>query len=323
MLNENQHPANKSIMVSILGRPNVGKSSLVNYLLGFDLSIVTHKPQTTRNQFHCSFTVDRTEIVLVDTPGVHFSSLDINQRMNEQAKKGADGADINLLVLDLSAPIKDEFSKFTENFKANLERTWIVFNKLDLVPAPPGTLANIFEEIQKILPSAEKYFSISAKNGEGVHELIGAICDAAPMGSHLYPNGDVSNKPERFFVAEYIREQIFLFLGEELPYETAVTIDDFFDRRDRPVPGKDVNVNITATIHVNRPSQRAIVIGAKGQMIRDIGQNARVKIEAMLGTKIFLNLHVKVSPRWYKNHFILEEVGLPRPQEAMRAWRQK
>ena len=133
MLIENQHPHNKSIMACILGAPNVGKSSLVNCLVGMDLSIVTNKPQTTRNKFHCVFTVDRTEVILVDTPGLHKSNQEFNKRLNEQARDSLEGADVNLLLIDISREILAQFLEFKENIQEELGPTWIIFTKMDKV----------------------------------------------------------------------------------------------------------------------------------------------------------------------------------------------
>lgn len=322
MLIENQHPHNKSIMISVLGKPNVGKSSFINHLLGFDLTIVSNKPQTTRNHFHCAFTIDRTEVILVDTPGVHANNQELNKRMNGQAQMGAEGVDLNFVLIDLSTNIFGEFKDFLKNFEHSLGRTWIIFTKSDLVKVESIDLAGIFNSMKELLPTAEKYFVISSKDGHNIHELTGAIQDAAQSAPHLYPSGDVSNMNERFFVTEYIREQAFRLLKEELPYEIAVVIDEYKDmkKRDETSP---VEAHISASILVNRPSQRAIVVGRGGSIIKEIGINARKKIEAMIGGKVHLNLHVKVSPKWFNNNFVLDEIGLPRTQKSARVWRKK
>jgi len=322
MLIENQHPHNKSIMIAVLGKPNVGKSSFINHLLGFDLSIVSSKPQTTRNQFHCAFTIDRTEVVLVDTPGVHSTAQELNKRMNGQAQMGSEGVDINFVLLDLMTDVIVEFKDFLKNFDAPLGRTWIIFTKADLVKTEELNLSTILVKIQELCPSVEKHFIISSKNGHNIHELTGAIQDAAVSAPHLYPGGDASNMNERFFVTEYIREQAFRLLKEELPYEIAVIIDEYKD-----IKKKDENAipesHISASILVNRPSQRAIVVGRGGSIIKEIGVNARKKIEAMTGGKVHLNLHVKVSPKWMNNNYVLDEIGLPRTQKSNRVWRKK
>jgi GTP-binding protein Era len=323
MLFENQHPLNKSIMIAVLGKPNAGKSSFINHLLGFDLSIVSSRPQTTRNHFHCAFTIDRTEVVLVDTPGVHATALELNKRMNGQAQMGAEGVDINFVLLDVTQDVVSDFKDFLKNFEAPLERTWIIFTKGDLVNQESLDLAKAFLSMKEQCPSLEKYFLISSKDGLNIHELTGAIQDAAKSAPHLYPGGDASNMNERFFATEYIREQAFRLLKEELPYEIAVIIDEYkdvFKKDDQEAPPE---AHISASILVNRPSQRAIVVGSKGSVIKEIGVNARKKIEAMTGGKVHLNLHVKVSPKWMNNNFVLDEIGLPRTQKSARVWRKK
>lgn len=322
MLLTDQHPHNKAIMIAVLGKPNVGKSSFINHLLGFDLSIVSNKPQTTRNHFHCAFTIDRTEVVLVDTPGVHSNSQELNKRMVGQAQMSTEGADINFVLLDLATDIVNEFKDFLKNFDSTLSRTWIIFTKADLFNKENIKLDATMEALKALCPSIERHFVISSKDGHNIHELTGAMQDAAQNAPHLYPDGDVSNKNMRFFATEYIREQAFRLLKEELPYEIAVVIDEYKD-----VKKKDENAfpeaHISASILVNRPSQRAIVVGRGGSIIKEIGINARKKIEAMLGGKVHLNLHVKVSPKWFNNNWVLDEIGLPRTQNSTRVWRKK
>ncbi len=322
MLLTHQHPHNKSIVCSVLGVPNAGKSSLVNYFLGTDLSIVTPKPQTTRNKFHCVFQIDHTEVVLVDTPGIHASNKEFNKRLNQQAKEGMEGADLNLLLIDLTKKLSDQFLTFAKSVKEKeLARTWVVFTKADLIPGPDELpLSMVMDKAKEILPCLEKYFVISNKTGHNVHLLTGEICDAALPGPHLYTGGEISNKNQRFFVTEYVREQVFHLLRDEIPYEVAVTIDEYTEKKSEQF---GMVSHISATILVNKPSQRGIVVGSKGSMIKEIGTRARAKIEAMTGGKVNLNLHVKVSPNWFKNNMVLEEVGLHRAVDSARVWRKR
>ena len=325
MLIQHQNPHNKSIILAVVGAPNVGKSSLINCLIGTDLAIVSSKAQTTRNRYNCIFQVDHTEIILTDTPGVHLSNQEINKRMNEQAIEGTEGADVNLLLVDLSKEVLRQVVEFQELLAKNQWQlqgpVWILFTKADQIEEveklPWG---EVFGKIKELLPTSEKYFIISAVSGLNIHQLMGAICDRAPAGPHLYPNGEISNRNERFFVSEYIREQAFELLKEELPYEMAVVVEEFRDILD-PAGEERTEVKVAASILVNRPSQRAIVVGASGQMIKEIGMRARKKIEALTGVCSHLNLHVKVSPRWFKNNFVLEELGLPRAKNSTRVWR--
>ncbi len=330
MLLTDQHPHNKSIMVSVLGAPNVGKSSMINYLVGMDLSVVTHRPQTTRNKFHCVFTVDQTEVVLVDTPGVHRSNAELNKRLNEQAREGIEGADLNLLLLDLSRdllPQVQDFIDLLELKEKSLGPTWVIFSKSDRIEnAENLPLQEIFDRIQEVITSAERFMVISAKEGTNMHNLTGAICDRAQPGPHLYLDGSVSDKNERFFASEYIREQAFELLKEEIPYEVAVVVEEFkdvTDKKDKTKKKGERESHISASILVNRPSQRAIVVGSKGAMIKEIGIRSRKKIEAMTGGPVHLNLHVKVSPKWFKNNYVLEELGLPRAHNSARVWKNK
>ena len=322
MLITDQHPHNKQLTAAVLGKPNAGKSTLINNLLGFDLSIVSSKPQTTRNHFQCVFTVDRTEIVLVDTPGAHSSNQEINIRMNGQAQFGAEGADLNLLLIDATGNILQDVSEFQKAFDRPLAKTWILFTKQDVANKSEAQLDEVFAKIKEVIPSAERYLPISSKEGTNIHILTGALVDEAQPGPHFYPRGDVSNKNMRFFATEYIREQAFNILKDELPYELAVVIEDFQDAYEAK-DGKSLDARVSASILVNRPSQRAIVVGAKGSVIKEIGTRARKKIEAMVGARTHLNLHVKVSPKWFKNNFVLDEIGLPRTEKSNRVWRKK
>ncbi len=325
MLIQHQNPHNRSIILAVLGAPNVGKSTLINCLIGTDLAIVSPKAQTTRNRYNCIFQVDHTEIILTDTPGLHASNQEMNKRMNEQAIEGTEGADVNLLLVDLTREVLKQVVEFQELLVKNqwelVGPLWLLFTKADQIEEVEKLpLDEVFAKIQQVLPTAIKYFIISASSGLNIHQLMGTICDHAAPGPHLYPNGEVSNKNERFFVSEYVREQAFDLLKEELPYEMAVVVDEFRDIMNHSGEER-IEVKVAASILVNRPSQRAIVVGASGQMIKEIGMRARKKIEAMTGVTSHLNLHVKVSPRWFKNNFVLEELGLPRAKNSTRVWR--
>jgi GTP-binding protein Era len=272
-------------------------------------------------------TIDHTEIVMVDTPGLHRSSVEFNKRLNEQAREGSEGADLNLLLVDLRKEVFKQLQDFNETILRHLSETWLVFTKADLVEdSDKLPLDEIFEKARELIPALTKHFVISSKTGHNIHELTGALCDHALPGPHFYEDGSISNKNERFFVTEYIREQAFLLLKDELPYELAVIIDEYRDLKEGEFAKSDnpkIRSHISASILVNRPSQRAIVVGSKGAMIKDIGTRARARIEELLGGQVHLNLHVKVSPRWFKNNFVLEEIGLPRAHDSHRVWRSK
>jgi GTP-binding protein Era len=241
--------------------------------------------------------------------------------MNGQAQMGSEGVDINFVLLDMSSDVVFEFKDFLKNFDMPLTRTWIIFTKADLINKETYDVAGKLAQLQALCPAIEKHFVISSLDGHNIHLLTGAIQDASQSSPHMYPDGDVSNKNTRFFATEYIREQAFRLLKEEVPYEIAVVIDEF---KDIKLDDFDkVEAHISASILVNRPSQRAIVVGRGGSIIKEIGVNARKKIEAMIGGKVHLNLHVKVSPKWFTNNYVLDEIGLPRTQKSARVWRSK
>lgn len=321
MLLEDQHPHNKSISATLIGAPNAGKSTLVNTLLGFDLSIVSDRPQTTRNFFHCAFTIDHTEIVLIDTPGVHKLNQEINIRMNNQVNMALETGDVILALIDPTEGVEQEAQRLGEvlNEKDGLS-VWVLFTKEDCLKDFDQSKAQ--DLVNQKIKGVEKTFLLSAKEDTHINELITALCEQATFGPHLYPDGSVSNKNERFFASEYIREQAIKLLKDELPYEVAVVIDEYKDYFDKKDPSKN-SAHISASILVNRPSQRAIVVGKKGSVIKEIGIRSREKIQAMTGVKVHLNLHVKVSPRWFSNNFVLTELGLPRSQTQTRSWRKR
>lgn len=309
-----------STTVALTGLPNVGKSSLVNCLLGTDLAIVCPRPQTTRNTYRCIFTVDNHEIILVDTPGLHRGRTGLNDRYNREAARGAGEGDINLLLIDLTKGIMDQFSSIQSFYQGPpLGPSWVVFTKADLLESPEKLpLGEALAKARQLFPSLkEGIFAVSTKTGRDIHRLMGLLCERALPGPHHY-RGVISNKNERFFVAEYVREQIFFLLRDEVPYECAVIVEEFEDaRKERGY------CRISATILVNRPSQRAILVGSKGSMIKEIGLKSRPKIEAILASSAHLNLHVKISPGWFKNSSVLEELGFPRQAHEARVWRKK
>ena len=321
-----------------------------------------------------------------------------------------------------------QFTSLNYSLHGSLSRTWVVFTKCDLIKKHSELpLEAVIEQVKEMFPEIEKSFVVSATTEENISELVTALCDTAPFSPHMFPFGNISDKPERFFATEYIREQIFELIKAEIPYEVAVVIEEYKDvvqdqemtkqrkmrvdyqtalmgkevrlptydkeaaknekvveetkeveaaqlpseestpevetvekkqdprpeglteveelkaqaakeavaqskeekyGKDKKEPKKemergDVISHISAAILVNRPSQRAIIIGSKGSMIKEIGTRARRKIETLTGHRVFLNLHVKVSPKWFKNNYVLEEIGLDRVQDSARVWRQR
>jgi GTP-binding protein Era len=351
MLITHQHPLNRSLTVSLLGAPNVGKSTLINCLTQQDLCIVTPVPQTTRNKLRCVYHEDLIELIFTDTPGLHLSYQELNLRFNEQALLSLkQGHDLNLLCVDLSRPVLEQVQSFKsfiqrEYEKCTLSETWLVLTKVDKVKSnikDQNIYSDIFAMAKNILPELTQYFIVS-HDSQDYKLLKDALLKKAPNSPHLFPDGDLSDKNLRFFASEYIREACFLHLKEELPHECAVIIDDYQDRSsqkdfteqlffeaqekkksiEEPLKqAKKIVAKISATIIVNRPSQRSIVIGAGGKMIKTIGIHARSRIEKLLGGQIILALHVSVKPKWFKNNWLLEELGLPRSQFSPRVWRE-
>lgn len=317
MLFEHQHPHNKSLTVSVIGPPNVGKSTLINCYMGMDFSIVTSRPQTTRNRFQCVALIDHTELIFVDTPGVHLSNQEINIRMNGQARDSLSGADLNILILDLSLDVRRQWEVMLKYLPESWAKTWVVFNKADRVQDPKERekIPHFYEELKSKIPLLEQYFVLSAKDEGNVYQLTGALLDEAPSRPHRFKDGNLSNKSERFFITEYIRKEAFEILQQEVPYELAVQVDEFKTEGD--------DVRVAATLLVNRPSQRAIVVGSKGANIKTIGTEARRRIEDLLEMRVHLKLHVKVVPGWFNKNNILESLGLPRTIESKRVWRRE
>ncbi len=278
----------KSGYVAILGRPNVGKSTLVNYLVGQKISIVTHKPQTTRNKIFGIANFKEGQIILIDTPGLHKANKELNKAMMKEALRSIEDADLNIFITDVSP---NNFEKDQEFLKILENRKNILFiNKIDLIKKP------------ELLPMIEKYndtglfleiVPISLLKGDNLEKITEVIFKYLPEGPAFYPDDITSTESIRFIVAEIIREKVFLKTREEIPYSTSVIIDYFQE--------EDGIIKIGATIIVEKDSQKKIVIGSKGSMIKEIGKAAREELEIFLGKKVFLELFVKVVKNWTKN----------------------
>ncbi len=288
----------RSGFVAIIGRPNVGKSTLVNRLMGTELSIVTPKPQTTRHRITGIVSRPNAQIILVDTPGIHETEAPLNKAMVNAARKSIEEADAILLVTSPDRHVGATDLLIVELIKAAGRPAVTAINKIDTV-RPPVLLPLIdaysqLHQFQAIVP-------ISARHGTGLDELTDILVSLLPEGLPLYPQDEMSDMPVRFFVSEIIREQVMRLTGEEIPYKTAVVIENFDEK-----PGR---VIIQADIHAERSSQKKILIGKGGSMIKQIGTAARVKIEDFLGCSVHLELFVKVSPRWTKDLRRLTEFG--------------
>jgi len=286
----------KSGYISIIGKPNVGKSTLLNRLLEFKLSIVTAKPQTTRKRILGILTEGEHQCYFLDTPGLIDPGYELQEYMVAHIKNAVNDADIIIWVIDPWFK-KDEYPKvFLKAFQK--KPVICAINKIDLVDH--SKLLSLIDTV-RTLPVSE-IIPLSALTGDGMDICKKTIYKYLPDGPFLYPEQEISDRPERFFAAELIREKVFELFGEEIPYSTCVLIDEFKERS----KGKDF---IRATIYVERASQKGIIIGKKGEALKKVGSRARRAIEQFLGRKVFLELWVKVKTKWRKNKKFLKELG--------------
>ena len=292
--------SSKSGYISIIGAPNVGKSTLLNLLVGEPLAIVTHKPQTTRNKILGVRTEGQVQMIFLDTPGIHQSKIKLNQRMVKRALEAMSEADLILFMVDATRPFQpDEEYIMTALQKAKCP-VILLINKIDRIPKE--ILLPIMDQYNSRLNPAD-IFPISALKGENMEELIPKIIHYLPSNPHYYPDDTLTDKPTRFIVAEMIREKVIRLTMQELPYSTAVSIESFEENTPNGI------IRISATIFVERESQKGILIGKGGGMLKKIGQSARKDIEQYLGSKVFLELWVKVNRDWPDSERSLDEFG--------------
>ncbi len=286
--------------VAIVGRPNVGKSTLLNHLLGFKLSITSRKPQTTRHNVLGILTAGDCQIVFVDTPGIHGGQQGkaLNRYMNRAAGRAIADVDVVVFVVD-----RDKWSEGDEAVARRLARVdvpvIIALNKVDRVDDKTALLPHM-KHLAAILPDA-RIVPVSALHGHNLEVLIGAIREHIPEGAHFFPEDQITDRSERFLAAEIVREKITRQLGAELPYEVTVEIEEW--RRDGSV------LHISALILVERDGQKKIIIGEKGERLKKIGQQARLDMERLFDSRIMLNLWVKVRSGWSDDERALKSLG--------------
>jgi len=290
----------KAGFISVLGRPNVGKSTLFNSILGEKIAIVSEKPQTTRNRILGIRNVEGGQLVFLDTPGIHRGKSKLNQRMVSTAIQSGRDSDVLLFLIDARSPALEEDREMMESLKGSAGIPFLVINKIDLVRKE--TLLPIIDRYQN-LQSFEKILPISALTGEGVSLLLEEIVKALPESSAFYPEDMVTDQTERFLVSEIIREKTIQYSYQEIPFSVAVTIESFEER-----PEKNLVV-IRGTLFVERDSQKKIIIGKGGQKLKQIGEAARKEIEAFLGKRVFLELWVRVEKEWTRNPRALDRLG--------------
>lgn len=288
----------KSGFVSIVGRPNVGKSTLLNRILREKIVAVSDKPQTTRTVIRGILSDETSQIVFVDTPGIHEARNRINRAMVDAAFNSLSGIDLLVLVLDATARVDEDFVRQITG-KAGCP-VILALNKIDLVE-PKERLLDVIARLTAIY-KFEEIVPISAQSGSNVERLIELVHSRMPEGVAYFPDDILTDQPEKVICAELIREKVFRLTSDEVPYGTAVMVDAFKERENGVVA-------ISATILVERDGQKGIVIGKKGAMLKKIGEQARRDIERLLGTRVFLELFVKVQERWTERTAVLRELG--------------
>ncbi|MBS1745914.1 MAG: GTPase Era [Bacteroidetes bacterium] len=286
----------KSGFVNIFGKPNAGKSTLLNALVGEKMAIVSSKVQTTRHRIKAFLTrPGEYQIIFSDTPGIIEPKYKLHEKMMQNVKTAMEDADVALLMVDASKDVSDSVEVF-KKLKLKVPSI-IVLNKTDKISEKKvDEIKNIFNEL-----SYKNVFAISALQKKNIDALLSAIIELLPEGEAFYEEDDITDMPTRFFVSEIIREKIYELFGEEIPYHAAVLVNEFKE--------KETLVKIQADIIVQRESQKAILLGEGGKMIKALGTSARKEIEDFIQRKIFLQLFVKVKPKWRNNDFQLKEYG--------------
>lgn len=289
----------KSGFVSIIGRPNVGKSTLLNAILKEKIAIVTPKAQTTRNRIQGIYTTDNEQIIFIDTPGIHKAHNELGNIMNDFVLKSITGIDLILYLIDVNVPLGTGDRFIIDALRESKVPTILVANKVDKEQDTNKIVENI--ETYKEYGNFIGGITISATEGFNVDKLLEMVVSNLEYGPMYYPEDQLIDQPERFVVCELIREKVLLNTSEEIPHSVAVTIDRFKE--------SDKIIDIHATIVVERLSQKKIIIGAKGAMIKKIGTEARKDIKNFLGLPVYLELFVKVEDNWRNKKYQLKEFG--------------
>jgi GTP-binding protein Era len=304
----------RSGFVTILGRPNAGKSTLLNALVGEKLAIISPKPQTTRNRIQGIVNLpkakgrDAAQIVLIDTPGVHKPDSSLGRKMMVEVREALESCDVVLLIMDATRKLdpRDEFA--LQMLKHSKAKVCLILNKIDALRGGKSNLLPLIEDYKKLYPF-HQVIPISALKRDGLDILLKQVTAALPAGPAYFPEDQVTDQPARFMASEIIRERVLMETEEELPYATTVIVDSFEE-------GPRLT-RIAATIYCEREGQKGILIGKKGEMLKRIGTSARLQIERMLGTKVFLELFVKVQPNWRQSRGFVEELDWRRQLEHL------
>lgn len=290
----------KSALISVVGRPNVGKSSLVNALVGEKVSIVTNKAQTTRNRITGILTEEEYQFIFWDTPGLNKGKNGLDNHMRKIVKSSLSGVDLVLLVVEPTVNIGAQDAEIIKNLKYCETKTVLLINKIDTIEK-----SNLLPAILKYSEAYEfdEILPISVINGEGLNELKSILKKYAQNGTHIFPSDMYTDQAEKQICAELLREKIILNLEKEIPHGTAVEITAFRERDDGVV-------DINATVYCEKKSHKGIIIGKNGGMLKKISTEARIDMEELLATKVFLEVWVKVSENWRDSVFLIEQLQI-------------
>jgi GTP-binding protein Era len=304
----------RSGFVTIIGRPNAGKSTLLNALAGEKLAIVSPKPQTTRNRVLGVLHVPKkkgrpgAQVVLIDTPGVHRAASSLGRKMMAEVREGLNGCDLALIITDAAkkSDAGDDF--LLDVMKGAKTPAFLLLNKIDLLRGEKRKLLPLIEKYSKLRDFRE-LIPISARKCEGLELLLDKVIHALPEGPHYFPEGQITDQPARFMASELIREQVLFATSEEVPHSTTVMIEQFEE-------GAKLT-RIAAVIFCERDGQKRILIGHRGEMLKKIGTAARIEIEKMLGIKVYLELFVKVRQNWRESPGFVDELDWRRQLEHL------
>ena len=296
----------RSGFVAVVGRPNVGKSTLVNQLVGRKVAITSDRPQTTRTAIRGVRTTATSQIVFLDTPGIHKPRTTLGERTNARARETLDEVDIVCFVVEGNAPIGRGDRFIAELVQAAGSTRVLVVNKIDI--AARTDVIDHLAAATDALGEFDAYVPVSAVTGEGVDALVAEFEAHLPVGPHYFPDGEVTDQPETFLAAELVREQLLRVARDELPHSIAVVVEPLDEDDDRLAAG-DGPLRLRAVIQVERDSQKGMVIGKGGAVLKEAGTNARHELEALLGVPVYLETRVKVDPDWQRRPKSLDRLG--------------
>jgi GTP-binding protein Era len=291
----------KSGFIGIIGRPNVGKSTLFNAVIGEKISITADKPQTTRNKITGIKNLPDAQLIFLDTPGIHNARTPLNRAMVQTAWEALNNADSLLMMVEANAEVHSQDIFLIESLSEIKTPVFLVINKIDLIEKK--LLLPLIDKF-RTLYNYQEIFLVSAVKGDGLDDLLQTIKEKLPEGPQYFPTDTFTDATERFIAAEFIREKIMLLTKQEIPYVSAVEIDIFQEDEEKNL------IRINATINVEKESQKAIMIGKKGSMLKNIGTQARMAMENLFGSKVFLELFVRVKKDWTSSDKMLRELGL-------------